>query len=117
MLSRTWAGTPRSVMKTGPSLAAFLARLVSWLNSRLDSVVMCIGSSAASRYVTTFLQSPKRVRIKYPVGDAAILCYPITPARVGSWRMTTLPDPISWYDARAGSIADSYEGTAVGAVA
>ena len=23
--------------------------------------------------------------------------------------MTTLPDPISWYEARAGSIADSYE--------
>ncbi len=40
MLSRTCAGRPRSVMKTGPFFAAFLARLESWLNSRLDSVVM-----------------------------------------------------------------------------
>ncbi|EGG77582.1 hypothetical protein SXCC_01971 [Gluconacetobacter sp. SXCC-1] len=31
---------PLSVMNTGPSAAAFLARLVSWLNSRLESVVM-----------------------------------------------------------------------------
>jgi hypothetical protein len=27
-------------MKTGPSLAAFLARLAPWLNSRLDKVVI-----------------------------------------------------------------------------
>src|SRR5271165_6704189 len=29
MVRRTWAGLPRSVMNTGPSEAAFLARLVS----------------------------------------------------------------------------------------
>ena len=33
-------GLPRSVTKTGPFWAAFFARLVSWLNSRLDRVVM-----------------------------------------------------------------------------
>jgi hypothetical protein len=32
-------------MKTGPSEAAFLARLVSWLNSRLDNVVIVIGDA------------------------------------------------------------------------
>lgn len=40
MLKSTCAGLPLSVMNTGPTLAAFLALLVSWLNSRLDSVVM-----------------------------------------------------------------------------
>jgi hypothetical protein len=29
-------------MNTGPALAAFLALLVSWLNSRLESVVIVI---------------------------------------------------------------------------
>lgn len=40
MLSSTWAGLPRSVMNTGPFEEAFLARLVSRLNSRLDRVVI-----------------------------------------------------------------------------
>jgi hypothetical protein len=34
------AGVPRSVMNTGPDSAARLARLVSWLNSRLVMVVI-----------------------------------------------------------------------------
>ena len=46
-VSSTCAGRPRSVMMTGPRLAARLARLVSWLNSRLDSLVILIGASAA----------------------------------------------------------------------
>jgi hypothetical protein len=33
-------GWPRSVMMTGPRRAALFARPVSWLNSRLDSVVV-----------------------------------------------------------------------------
>jgi hypothetical protein len=36
-------------MKTGPSEAAFLARLVSWLNSRLDNVVIVIGGTPVCR--------------------------------------------------------------------
>src|SRR5580698_11277138 len=59
MLSRTWAGLPRSVMNTGPSAAAFLARLVSWLNSRLERVVMVMSAllaAPANRHVATSLQ-------------------------------------------------------------
>ena len=40
ILNRTCAGRPRSVMNTGPSFAAFFALPASWLNSRLDRVVM-----------------------------------------------------------------------------
>ena len=39
MDGNTCAGRPRSVIKTGLFLAAFLARLVSGLNSRLDKVM------------------------------------------------------------------------------
>src|SRR5574337_1204922 len=38
-------------MKTGPFEAAFLARLVSWLNSRLERVVMVIAISKMAAQV------------------------------------------------------------------
>ena len=47
--SRTCTGRPRSVMKTGPRRAAFLARLVSWLNSRLVRVVVALSAPGARR--------------------------------------------------------------------
>src|SRR5437879_3497078 len=47
MVIRTCTGRPRSVMNTGPLRAAFFARLVSWLNSRLESVVMVLVNRAA----------------------------------------------------------------------
>jgi len=39
IVSNTCAGRPRSVMMTGPLLAARFAPLASWLNSRLETVV------------------------------------------------------------------------------
>ena len=42
IVSNTCEGRPRSVMMTGPRFAARLARLVSWLNSRLDTLVVAL---------------------------------------------------------------------------
>lgn len=39
-VNSTCEGLPRSVMMTGPCVAAFLALAMSWLNSRLDMVRM-----------------------------------------------------------------------------
>lgn len=38
--NKTCAARPRSVMNTGPFLAALLARPAFWLNSRLDKLVI-----------------------------------------------------------------------------
>ena len=43
-------------MNTGPALVAFLARVTSWFNSRLDRVVMVMGNPSCRLDVVTLLQ-------------------------------------------------------------
>ena len=52
-LSRTCTVLPRLVMNTGPSCAAFCARLAFCWNSRLDRVVTVMTQSSSTRNVCT----------------------------------------------------------------